>query len=390
MQNEGRRKRVPGVHSHVAVINELRQELVKVNNSINELKDKISAIYKQEKENSPKNDLYRKLEELSTELKELKEGRSIAFNSKDEVSGSYDRIKNELNPEKGKGRRPINASEIDARMREVNLKLISDKQDPKAEKAFEAEIENLRRQKREIGTVEQKNKMAIEMKAKLDALNEEIKRSNKKISEKQSLLDEIRGEIKEINDQSKKNPVVEGYEKNIQGLKSKKHELSERIKVQQEEIRKKELEHDKFLEEMSLAQALEKQKDDLRQKIGKLEEQKNTLSSEQAKFDPSKFDSVIFGVKRLGLSGGKVSVPIDLALHLNQCKISIPVSAEQIGPTIELLKSRKKSFSEEVVEKQKEFESKIFDLDRRISEEKRTLSNMPPTDIRILKFNRRD
>lgn len=389
MQHENRRKRIPGIHSHIAVINELREELNKVNSSINDLKDKVSGVYKQEKENSPKNNLYKKLDELNVEIKSLKDSRSIALNSKNEILNVYDNIKSELQPEKGKGKKLMSGSEIDVRMKEINLKLIANKHDPKSEKAFEAELENLKRQKRDIGALEQKNKTAIEMKSKLDGLNGEIKEYNQKITERQSIIDGIKVELKDLNDQSKsKNPVIDGYERNIQALKNKKNELSEKIKIQQEEIRKKEVEYDKFLEEMSLAQALEKQKDELKQRVNKLEEQKNLIFDEQAKLDPSKFDSIIFGIEHLDFSSGKISLPIDLALHLSQYKIPIPISVDQIKPTIELLKSQKKNFGDQVIEKRREFENKISELDKRIFEEKKLLSNMPPTDIRLLKLKR--
>lgn len=389
MQHESKRKRIPGIHSYIAVINELRQELGKVTGAINELRDKISAVYKQEKENSPKNNLYKKLDELSVEIKGLKDSRAKAFDEKNEVLGAYGDVKNELHPEKGRNKRPLTADEIDARMKEINLNLISHKHDTKAEKDFEAEVESLRRQKRDIGALEQKTRMALEMKGKLDVLSGEIKELNQRIGQRQTVVDGIKAELKEINDQNKtKNPAVDGYEKSIQGLKNRKNELSEKIRIQQEEIRKKEIEHDRFLEEMSLAQALEKQKEELKQKIGRLEEQKNDLFEEKAKFDPSKFDSVIFGIERLDLSGKKISLPINLALHLSQYKIPLPVCASQVKPTVDLLRTQKEKFAGQVLEKQKEFESKISDLDKKISEEKKTLFGMPPTDVRLLKFRR--
>ncbi|ADM12660.1 uncharacterized protein Eint_111610 [Encephalitozoon intestinalis ATCC 50506] len=387
MHQENRKKRIPGIHSYLAVIGELRQELGKVNESINDLRDKISAIYKQERENSPKNNLYKKLEELGNEIKALKEDRSKAFNSKNDVVGVYENVKSEIQPEKGK--KMMSAQEIDARMKEINLKLISSKCDSKTEKIFEMEMENLRKQKKNIGMMEQKSKLAVDMKAKLDSLNAEIKDLSQKIAERQSVVDGIKAELKEISDQGKpKNPAVEGYEKNIQILKAKRSDLSEKIKAQQEKIREKEVEYDKFLEEMAIAQALEKQKEEIKQRINALEEQKNILSKEESKLNPSKFDSIIFRMGSLNLSGEKISLPVDLALYLSQHKIPIPTSPSQVEPTIETLKSQKENFANQVVEKRKEFESKISDLERKISEEKKTLMEMPPTDIKVLKFKR--
>ncbi|UYI26379.1 hypothetical protein J0A71_01g01990 [Encephalitozoon cuniculi] len=387
MQHENRRKRIPGIHPYLAVIGELRQELGKVTASINDLRDKISAIYKQERENSPKNSLYKKLDDLSNEIKALKENRSKVFNSKSEVLGAYENVKSEIQPEKGK--KMMSAQEIDGRMKEINLKLISSKCDLKTEKMFEAEIENLRKQRKNIGMLEQKSKLAVEMKGKLDVLNAEIKELNQKIAERQSIVDGIKSELKEISDQGKpKNPVVDGYEKNIQALKSKRGEISEKIKTQQEKIREKEIEYDKFLEEISIAQALERQKEEIMQRIHGLEEQKNILSKEESKLDPSKFDSIIFRMGSLSLSGEKVSLPVDLALYLSQHKIPIPTCANQMKPTIEVLKSQKESFSNQVTEKRKEFEGKISDLERKIAEERKILLGMPPTDVRLLKFKR--
>lgn len=382
---ENRKKRIPGIHSYIAVINELRQELDKVSGSIGDLKEKISAIYKQEREDSPRNNLYKRLEELMGEIKGLKESRTRAFDTKTEVLNLYGDVKSDLNPEKGR-KKPMTAAEIDARMKEINLKLIADRCNSSMEKAFEAEIEMLRRQKKDIGALEQKSKLVLEMRGKLDVLNAEIKELNQKISERQAVVDGIKAELKELSDQGRnKNPVVEGHEKNIAALKTRKADLSEKIKAQQEEIRKKEIENERFLEEISLARALEKQKDNLRQRIGSLEEQKNALFSEQAQLDPSKFDSIIFGIERLDVSR-KISLPINLALHLNQHRIPIPVSADQLGSTVEQLRCQKKSFASKVAERQKEFETRISELDRKISEEKSVLSGMPPTDSRLQRF----
>ncbi|WEL39944.1 hypothetical protein PFJ87_11g01820 [Encephalitozoon hellem] len=386
-QENNRRKRIPGIHSCLAVINELRQELGKVTASINDLRDKISAIYKQERENSPKNNLYKKLDELASEIKSLKESRSKAFNLKSEALGTYETIKGEIQPEKGK--KMMSAQEIDSRMKEINLKLISTKCDSKTEKMFESEIENLRKQRKNIGMLEQKSKLALDIKAKLDSLNGEIKDLSQKIAERQSVVDGIKAELKEINDQEKpKNPVIEGYEKNIQAFKNKRNELSEKIKAQQEKIREKEIEYDKFLEEMAIAQALEKQKEEIKQRISALEEQKNALSKEESKLNPSRFDSIIFRMGSLDLSGEKISLPVDLALYLSQHKIPIPTSASQMKPTIEVLKSQKENFASQVVEKRREFENRIADLEKKISEERKVLMAMPPTDVRVLKFKR--
>lgn len=389
MQQENRRKRIPGIHSYIAVINELRQELGKVTESMNELREKISLVYKQEKENSPKNNLYKRLEEVSVEIRELKEGRSRAFDERSETLREYEGLKNELQPVQGKGRKLLTAGEIESRMKEIHLKLISSKHDAKMEKAFEAEIESLRRQKKDIGMVEQKSRLAMEMREKLDGLNVEIKEYNRKISERQGVVDEIRGELKELSEQSQgKSPVVDGYERSMQGLRSRRNELNEKIRGQQEEIRKKEIEYDKFLEEVSVAQAIEKQKEEVREKISKLEEQKNALSQEKAKFDASKFDTIIFGIERLCGVGEKISVPIDLALQLSQHRIPIPVSPSQVKSTVEALRCYKEDFASRVVEKHREFENKISELEQRICEEKKILVGMPPTDTRLLRSRR--
>ncbi|KAH9410703.1 hypothetical protein HK407_12g18350 [Ordospora pajunii] len=389
MQNENRKKRVPGIHAHVAAINELRQELGRVNASVVELREKISAVYKNDSENEVKRGLYDKIEVLGKEISELKEQRQNAFEHKAKALDVYEKFKGDMQPEKGKVKM-LSATDIDARMKEINMKLISSKHDSKTEKMFESEIEELRRQKKNIGMMEQKSRTLIEIRGNLDGLNAEIKDLTKRINQKQATINDLKVTIKEINDSQStiKNPIVEGHEKSIKALKVKRNEISEKIKMQQEEIRKKEIEHDKFLEQLALAQAVEKQRDDVKQRIQKLEEKKNVFSSEECTLDPSKFDSVIFRMRAIDVSSGSVSLPVDLALYLSQFKIPIPSSAEQLESTISALRVQKENFASQVVGKREEIAAKISELDKKISEEKSILQGMPPSDVRLLKPKR--
>ncbi|KAM0671822.1 hypothetical protein OCOL_001264 [Ordospora colligata] len=389
MQSENRKKRVPGIHAHLAAIKELNQESGRVDTSITELREKISAAYKNDSENEIKRELYEKIETLSNEIKELRAQRQSVFDQKTKALDVYQKFKAEMQPEKGKIK-ILSANEIDARMKEINMKLISSKHDSKTEKTFESEIQELRRQKKNIGMMEQKSRTLVEIRGNLDALDAEIKDMTKRLTQKQVTIDELKAKRKEIYDSqsSSKNPIIEGYEKNIKALKVKKNEINEKKKAQQEEIRKKEIEHDKFLEQLALAQAAEKQRDDVKQRIQKLEEKKNVLSNEECTLDPSKFDSVIFRMRAIDVSGGNLSLPIDLALYLSQFKIPIPSNAKQLESTISALKIQKESFAGQVVGKREEIAVKIAELDRKISEEKNILQSMPPSDVRLLKPKR--
>lgn len=390
MQQEIKKKRVPSISAQIAAINALREELTKVSSGITENRDKIVAFYKKEREDSPKGELFKKLEELSASLKELKDARSKAFDAKNEITAIYGDMKSDITPDKTK-KRPMTAAEIDEKIQEINFQLISTKITKKSEQAFSAELISLKQQRKELGAMEQKSKSVFEMKVKLDSLNAEIKDLSRAIAEKQAEIDVIKAELKTLSEQSKvKNPIVEGYERNIEALKIKKTELTDKIKAQQEEIKVKEIEHEKYLEVLAEATVVEKQKDSLRAKIAGFEAQKNVLIDEKNQLDPEKFDSVIYGIKQLSTGEDKIKVSVDLALALTKLKITIPLTKEQIPGTIASVEAKKQEFTNSIGEQVKEIESKLAKLDADILEEKKALEALPVTDARILAKIRRD
>jgi uncharacterized coiled-coil DUF342 family protein len=388
MTDEVRRKRIPGVQANRTAISELKQELSRISSAVEDHNNKIREILRIERESSPRNELQARLDHIVAVLRDLKEQKAAELRNRTTLQNLYNELKGELAPEKGKGGKPMSVSEIDSKIKEIEFRIISDTLDVKTEDALVSEMQELKRKKQSLGATEQKSRTAFETKEKLDESYLDAKKLTEEINNKHKEADEVRGEIKKIAEQSKtKNPQVEAHEKNIQMLKAKREEISKKIAAQLDEIKKKEEEYHVLEKEIMLAKANEQRKDKIREKIHELEDEKNRLLSERGSCDPAKFDVVIVGLEQL-CGRSTFALPGGLAFQVLQAGVKCPTKAEEVQSAVEELKTKQKEFARVVVDRVKDIDTKVSDLDKRILIEKKALEELPPTDTRLLRFRR--
>jgi uncharacterized coiled-coil DUF342 family protein len=388
MTAEMRRKKIPGIQANRAMIAELKQELSRISSSIEELNGKIREIQRMEREGSPKNDLMAQHDSILSKLRELKDKKAAELRNKNSLQTVYNEIKEELAPERGRGGKPMSVSDIDSKIKEIEFRIISDTLDVKTEDALASEIQELKRKRQSLGATEQRAKSAFETKSRLDESYLNIKQLTEEINRKQEEADEVRAEIKKINEKSRiKNPQIEMHERNIQALKARKEEVNKKITAQLDEIRKKEEEYNAFEKEILLARANEKRKDEIRERIQRLEGERGGLLAKKESCNPARFDAIISGLEHVS-ARSSFSLPADLFSQLFRAGIKCPTRPEEIGEAIQALKARQQESAEVAVDRAKEIDYEIAEVDKRILAEKKALEELPPTDARLLRPRR--
>jgi DNA repair exonuclease SbcCD ATPase subunit len=143
------------------------------------------------------------------------------------------------------------------------------------------------------------------------------------------------------------------------------------------------------MEELSKQIEIENKKKDKKSTISKLEEERNKLMENKSKFDPKKYDTIIEAVKRTSIGERDIlTIPLTLVQCLSEVGSSIPKKGADIRFCIEELERKKRQFENEIGNKLKEISDEMRKIEDKISEERKILESMPPTDVRVLKETR--
>ncbi|KAK6090913.1 hypothetical protein P3W45_000158 [Vairimorpha bombi] len=348
-------KPIPGTRPFKQQIMELRGELRKADNQIKEYERKIEETKRSDAKNSPKAPLLAERKELNLVIKDLNNSRKDCYDKMNQIKDTYGDIGQKQNDHKGF----MSTESIEKRLKEINLDMLKYPCSSQKSKAFEDEIKDLKLKKKDIEIEQKKHEIMKQVQDQYYTLKSTVRDLSKDLAEKNAKMTEIMNSIKDIeSNEDSKNPIIEGFEKNIESLKIKKEELNKKITANQEEIAKKKAEHDVYLQKKAMQEAYEKRRTEILDKIKDLELKKETMETEKEKCDASKFDSVIFYLenktstkdKKKSVKDEKISFPLDIVMSLTQFKVSIPSQTSQISETISQLNAKKVEFLEKVEE----------------------------------------
>lgn len=371
-------KGIPGTKPFRVQIVELKTELGKLDGQIGDYKKKIEAIKKNDANNSPMAPLIAKLKELTQDLSDLTSSKKECYdkiNSLNETHGDF--LKTPIEP-KGS----ITTESIEKRLKNINLDMLKYPCNAQKSKSYEDEIKDLKLKKINLEAEKKKHEA-------LRQAQEEYKLLKAKLSEIYAKMDKKKADINEVKESMKgikteKNPVIVGYEKIICDLEAKKEEINKKIALNQAEIAKKKVDYDEYLNKKSIAEAYEKRRIEICDKIREMETRKENMEDEKDKCDASKYDSVIFFLeKKTGKSDERITFPIDIVMSLSQFKVTIPSTVGQISETISQLNKKKMIFLETVVIRKGELKSEIEKIVEEISKEKALLAELPISEIKL-------
>ncbi|WUR02165.1 nuclear segregation protein BFR1-like [Vairimorpha necatrix] len=377
-------KPIPGTRPFKQQLIECRQDLKKADEQIRDFERKIDEVKKNDAKNSPKAPLLIKRKELGFLIKDLNIKKKDLFEKINQIKETYGDLATKQVETKGF----ISTESIEKRLREINLEMLKFPCNAQKSKSYEDEIKDLKSKKMNIENEKKKHDVLRQVQDQLKNLNSSLSQVYKELKIKNSEMAEILNSIKEIESQENtKNPVIEGYEKNIENLKIKKEEINKKIIINQDEIAKKREEHQEFLQKKAEAEAYEKRRSDILEKIKDLEIKKESLENEKDKCDASKFDSVIFYLeKKLGEKEEKITFPLDIVMSLSEFKVTIPSEKKQISSTICQLKEKKNLFLEKVEIRKEELKVEIENILENINKEKGLLSDIPVMEVKLPPF----
>lgn len=363
---------------------DLRADQRKFDEQIKEFESKIEEIKRTEAKNSPKYPLLTKNKELNIIIKELLANRKECYDKMEEITEAY----GDFSQKQKESVRYMSTESIDKRLKDINMEMLKFPCSSQQSKVYENEIKDLKIKKQEIENEQKKFEIIKQVQEKYYGLKDNVREISKKIAELKKEINSNMDQIKALDSTDQKsNPQVELLQKNIAELKSKKTEMKAREVILQEEISKKREEYNIFQQKKAIQEAYEKKKKEILEKIQDLEKQKEKISLEKTKCDPSKFDSLIFFLGNMkGESNTKITFPIDVAMSLSQLKIKIPSQFSQIPGTIDELKIKKIDFVKEVAVRIKELDIESDKLDEEIKKEQISLSEMPAADVNLPSF----
>lgn len=385
-------KPIPGTRPFKQQIMELRGDLRKADDQIKEYERKIEETKRSDAKNSPKAPLLAERKELNLVIKELNNSRKECYDKMNQIKDTYGDVGQKQNDTKGF----MSTESIEKRLKEINLDMLKYPCSSQKSKSFEDEIKDLKLKKKDIEIEQKKHEIMKQVQDQFYTLKSTVRDLSKDLAEKNAKMTEIMNSIKEIeSNETNKNPIIEGFEKNIESLKIKKEEINKKITANQEEIAKKKAEHDVYLQKKAMQEAYEKRRTELLDKIKELELKKETMETEKEKCDASKFDSVIFHLenktstkdKKKSIKDEKISFPLDIVMSLTQFKVSIPSQTSQISETISQLNTKKVEFLEKVELRRNELKEEIEKIGELIIKEKSLLADIPASEVRLPSFS---
>ncbi|KAI4291802.1 hypothetical protein PAPHI01_1076 [Pancytospora philotis] len=381
---ENKRKPIPGSRDIILQIRSLSNSIQALDTEIKDSYDLMGKANRQARENSKMGEVSASLRVANDELKGLR-------NEKHALLADMNDAKNQLivlRETTTKDKTNVsyrNPEDIDKKIEELNMRLITETIMPKEEKQIAADLLNLRSMKCKLGDIEDSFTKIKRLEASLREVRDKLTEISKIIAEKTTARDQIKAELDAIADVEKaKSPAVAQYETKIAALKQQKQDLLDKKTNKKKEIETLEAEWAKFEVVLNEQQDLEDKKYKIKKRIGELRDKKDLMLNEVHSFNPKIFDTLHYTVSQLKKSA-VFSIDISLVDQLMKHGVKVPSNASELDEVLAQLDDKKSNSASVFKNRSDSVGKDIAELNAAIEAESAKLAELPPTDYDILK-----
>lgn len=371
-----RKKRIPGTNDLLKSIAATKSDIAHIQDRINDLRQKIQTEQNSSKTNSVRSKLISTKDQIRGEIAELKKKRDGFYARKDELLNELKSIKGDLS----KKREYKSLGDIDREMRSVEAEIMRTTYTPAKEKEFQSRLLELKKRRQNFADVSEKEGALRNNEAELGELKDQIHAVTEELKMRKEEMDELDKAIDETRI-TKENKVIKMYDDEIKVLMEKRNALMEKKKNDIDQVKQKEIEHDKYMQEMAEQLELENKRKEQKKKIGNLNAELIALESERTKIESQGYDSVINALERMNIG----RIDMSLAGRLLSEGLMMPKTEEERKRIIKILNDKKGKFKEEIKAKAVALDEKIRELGEKINEEKSALEKMPASEIKVMR-----
>lgn len=386
--SEQKRKVIPGVREILQQIKVISESISKIDAEMKSCTEKIQELVAAQNANSPRAQLMNDLKAIKDEIAELKNEKSAIHDENERLKSECDALKAERDDDKDSGISFSRIEDIDRRIEQLNLRIISESLTPTEEKNIASDLLSLRQRRSKMGEFEEKAKIIKRLENAQKENKIKITQLFKLIDEKNAAREALKQKYDSVASQEKvKSPEVCRLEARIQALKAERPELLNKKLAKKDEINAIKDEYARLESEIEAEIEREETRNKIKSEIFDLKNKRDSIISAHTGFDPKIFDSLIFTCN--ALKKAKVFVvDIDLANSLIKNKINIPSSPADIDKVIAALKAKSDEAKSNYKSKNDEIKQVLDQLDAKIEAETEKLNKLPPTNVELLKKGR--
>ncbi|EJW01833.1 hypothetical protein EDEG_03679 [Edhazardia aedis USNM 41457] len=374
-----RKRRVPGIQEHIKQLVSLKNDITKIQNEISDYEQRINEEFAKQRNNDERNALYSEKDAISREIDALSAEKEMVNSELKILLDESKKLKDEMSEhKKSKFDNPVS---IQAKMTEIENKIISERLTAKKEAEYRQILLEMKRKLSNLGNLQGKEAQVGSLEDQIKAKKQNLFEVNKVLKERLFEMRELKDHLNKLKEKGReKSPLILSYEQKISDLKKLKEEKNKIKQSVHETIKQIEDEHNKHLAEIEKVTKMEADLKDQKAKIKRLNEEAVKLEEERANFDPNKFDTIISAVSKLNSTA---NMPISLIQKLAENGVSLPKSKDDIQSVITQLNKKKEEFVSQVSAKTREFNLAITQKRAEIEEQRKILSEMPVPEVKL-------
>lgn len=381
---EPKKKSIPGARDIITQIRTLSDAIHETDTEIKATIEKINQAFAASRANSKRNQVYTQFKELGDECNALKTERRTLFTEMDAIKLQLGNLR-ELTGRERNGGLIRNPEEIDNKIDELNMRLISETIPAKLEREIAAEMLSLRSMKAKLGDLEDSTNKIRSLEASMKEIKNKVAELSKEIAKKNAERDVVKAELDALSASDKvKSPEIIKMENRIIALKAQKQDLLDKKAAKKEEIAVLEAEWAKFSIVLQEQQDLEEKKNKIKESIQHLKNKKAAILDEVASFDPEIFDTLHYALSSVK-STDVFYLDINLVGQLMKYGISVPSTAAELEKTREELNEKKNNSVSAFKTRSDKVNKDIAEINDKIEKEMAKLAELPPTDLDILR-----
>ena len=377
-----RRENIPGKGPILRDIKGINDQITKVEKEIKQNNDLIHTIIKKGKEDSPRNQLLTKLQELKGRTFEMREHKNKLMKELNQCKIKVAGYKENLG-ETGSGF--VSEESIENKLNDLNMELIRNPHSTAVEKRIAQELTSLRMKKSQLGDAKENMKQLKITETRMKEIKGLIGQINKEMAVEYENIKKIKDELDKINETNKlKNPEIETLNNRNKVLKEEKGRLFTLREEKRGEVHALEVEYKKIEKEILVAVENEKAKELVKKNIQQKKKEINTLQKKTEEFDAKIFDRILMDLNAMATS--KVySLNLDLVSILMKNNIVLPKDKNTLNKTIEEVKKARENADETFEDRTKQIREEIQMITIEISKMSEELEAMPETNVELLR-----
>lgn len=377
-----RRMDIPGKGAVLKNIRTINDSLKKIDDEIKMHSSRIHEIIKKEKENSPRNVILSQLQEIRGELKIFKDERSKLHNENDSNKAKMEELKSLS--EHG-GSCFMSEEQINARMEELNMKLIRESLSTTEERQIANDLSALKVKKDKLGDVKENMKLLKNLDVRSKELRAQIAKLSKEIATRAEKSNELKSELDAINESSKKkHPEVDTLNEKIKFLKDEKTKLYTLREEKRGELHAMEVEYKKMEKDILLARENEDGKKMKKEEIAELRKSIDGLNKKISEFDVKVFDRLLVELNKLKKEKS-YNLNLDLVSGLLRNGIPFPKNEKTMDEAIAVVLKTRENADVHFAERTTGFVAEINVIKTQIEAKQAELDAMPETNMELLK-----